>query len=209
MQNNAEKLTKICEILNLEHPNPETELNYVNNFTLLVAIILSAQATDKMVNIVTENLFKIADSPEKILSLGLENLKQYINKLNYYNTKAKNICKMCEILIHIHNSAVPASFEELIALPGVGRKTANVFLNIAHNLPTIAVDTHVFRVTNRVFGTDFTSPEAVEDFLMAINPKEFAIKTHHLLILHGRYTCKARAPACEGCKLKELCKKFV
>jgi len=208
MKNDIKKLHEICKLLYLDFPNPETELKFTNEFTLLIAIILSAQTTDKMVNIATKLLFESIKNPQDLIKIGIDELKIHIKKVNYYNTKAKNIFNTAKILINEYNEKIPHNFKDLIKLNGVGRKTANVFLNIACNLPTIAVDTHVFRATNRIFGKNFIKPEETEDFLLKINQHEFAIKTHHLLILHGRYTCKARNPQCQKCKISHFCIHF-
>lgn len=193
------------KILSENNPHPKSELEYTNTFTLLVAVVLSAQATDKGVNIATRKLFAIADSPEKMLSLGLEKLKKYIRTIGLYNTKAKNILALSEILIKQFDGKVPTTRTELMKLPGVGRKTANVVLNIAYQLPTIAVDTHIFRVCNRTGLAPGSSPEKVEDLLTKIVPKDFILHAHHWLILHGRYICKARKPKCPLCPVKKEC----
>lgn len=199
------KFINICEKLSQEFPNPNTELNYINNFTLLISIILSAQSTDKMVNKVTETLFKTIKNPQDVQSEGIEEVKKLIKSINYFNTKAKNIFMTSKIIIEEFNSEVPSNFNDLIKLPGVGRKTANVFLNVSQNLPTIPVDTHVFRVTNRIFGKEFKKPKQTEDFLIKINNHQFAKDSHHLLVLHGRYICKSRKPQCKICKIKDFC----
>lgn len=204
--NNEKRILKMCQILTKDFPNPQTELNFTNNFTLLVAIILSAQATDKMVNIVTMDLFKIIQNPNDVIKLGITKLSLYINRLNYYNSKTKHIFNTANIIKHQYNSVVPNSFDSLITLPGVGRKTANVFLNIAYKMPIIAVDTHVFRLTNRIFGQSFIKLLEVEIFLSKITPKKYKINLHHILILHGRYVCKARKPGCQNCSIIDFCK---
>ena len=187
------------------NPEPEGELNYVNPFTLLVAVVLSAQATDVGVNKATGPLFAIADTPEKILDLGEEELRDYIKTIGLYKTKAKNVIKLCEALIHDHNGEVPQTREELEKLAGVGRKTANVVLNIAFGQPTIAVDTHLFRVGNRTGLAPGKTPLEVEKKLEKRIPKEFLRHAHHWLILHGRYICKARKPECYRCIVADLC----
>ncbi|MBK6895291.1 MAG: endonuclease III [Alphaproteobacteria bacterium] len=187
------------------NPQPKSDLEYTNTFTLLVAVVLSAQATDAGVNKATRELFNIADTPEKILRLGLEKLKEHVKTIGLYNTKAKNIIALSEILIRDHAGKIPDSREELMKLPGVGRKTANVVLNVAYKQPTMAVDTHIFRVSNRTGLAPGKTPEAVEDALIKSVPAEFALNAHHWLILHGRYTCKARKPDCASCHVRDLC----
>lgn len=187
------------------NPEPKSDLEYTNAYTLLVAVTLSAQATDAGVNKATEKLFIIADTPQKMLDLGLDNLKNHIKTIGLYNNKAKNIMAMAEILVSKHGATVPDTMEHLVALPGVGRKTANVVLNIAFNQPTMAVDTHIFRVSNRTKMATGKTPDAVEKKLLKIVPDEFAMHAHHWLILHGRYTCKARTPDCGACIVHDLC----
>ncbi len=187
------------------NPEPEGELNYVNSFTLLVAVVLSAQATDVGVNKATGPLFAIADTPEKILALGEDTLRDYIKTIGLYKTKAKNVIKLCEALIRDHNSQVPETREELEKLAGVGRKTANVVLNIAFGHPTIAVDTHLFRLGNRTGLAPGKTPLEVEKKLEKVIPKEYLRHAHHWLILHGRYICKARKPECYRCIVADLC----
>lgn len=187
------------------NPEPEGELNYVNPFTLLVAVVLSAQATDVGVNKATGPLFAIADTPEKILDLGEDMLRDYIKTIGLYKTKAKNVIKLCEALVHDHNSEVPQTREELEKLAGVGRKTANVVLNIAFGQPTIAVDTHLFRLGNRTGLALGKTPLEVEKKLEKAIPKEYLRHAHHWLILHGRYICKARKPECYRCIVADLC----
>ncbi len=199
---------KIFVILSDHIKDPKTELEYTNLFTLLVAVSLSAQATDKSVNKATPHLFKIADSPEKMLMLGEEKLKTYINSIGLYNTKAKNIIKLSREIIEKYNGEVPLEFEKLISLPGVGRKTANVVLNCWLKLPTMPVDTHVFRVAKRLGLAKGTSPEKVEKELLENIPQKWLLNAHHLLILHGRYTCIARKPKCEICPLSHLCEYY-
>jgi endonuclease-3 len=186
-------------------PEPKSDLEYTNAYTLLVAVVLSAQATDEGVNRATKDLFKIADTPEKMVELGLERIRDYIKTIGLFNTKAKNVLALSELLIERHNSAVPASRDELVALPGVGRKTANVVLNIIFKQPTMAVDTHIFRVCNRLGMAKGKTPDQVEAKLEKVVPKDFAMHAHHWLILHGRYTCKARRPLCEQCVVTDLC----
>ncbi|MDF2367693.1 endonuclease III [Sneathiella sp.] len=187
------------------NPEPEGELNYVNSFTLLVAVVLSAQATDVGVNKATGPLFAIADTPEEILALGEDTLRDYIKTIGLYKTKAKNVIKLCEALIRDHNSQVPETREELEKLAGVGRKTANVVLNIAFGHPTIAVDTHLFRLGNRTSLAPGKTPLEVEKKLEKVIPKEYLRHAHHWLILHGRYICKARKPECYRCIVADLC----
>ncbi|SIN95577.1 DNA-(apurinic or apyrimidinic site) lyase /endonuclease III [Sulfurivirga caldicuralii] len=186
-------------------PNPTTELNYSNPFELLVAVILSAQATDKGVNKATEKLFKVASTPEKMLELGEEGLKEYIKTIGLYNTKAKNIIETSRILVERYGGQIPRTRKELEALPGVGRKTANVILNTAFGEAVIAVDTHIFRVANRTGLAPGKTVREVEDRLMKVTPKRHLKDAHHLLILHGRYTCTARKPKCGKCCIYDLC----
>lgn len=200
--------TKIHEMFRrfeLANPAPKGELAYVNTYTLLVAVILSAQATDIGVNKATAALFQVADTPEKMLALGLDGLKEHIKTIGLYNAKAENVIKMSQILVNRYGSCVPDTMEDLITLPGVGRKTANVVLNIAFGHPTIAVDTHVFRVANRTGLATGDTVEAVERILENVIPAAFKRHAHHWLILHGRYVCKARNPDCAGCLIADLC----
>ena len=187
------------------NPKPTTELNYTNNYTLLLAVVLSAQMTDTGVNKATKKIFPLADTPEKILKLGETKVKNLIKTINFYNTKAKNIIKLSTILIKNFNSSVPKTREELQTLPGVGRKTANVILSVAFKKPTIAVDTHIFRVSNRTKIAIGKKPIDVELGLEKIVPKKYRNYAHHLLILHGRYVCKARNPECYKCVVNDLC----
>jgi endonuclease-3 len=186
-------------------PEPKGELDYVNPYTLLVAVVLSAQATDKGVNKATGPLFAIADTPEKMVALGLEKVREAIKTIGLFNTKAKNVIALSEALIAHHNSEVPQDRAALETLPGVGRKTANVVLNIAFGIPTIAVDTHIFRIGNRTGLAIGKTVRAVEDRLEKITPKEFGLHAHHWLILHGRYICKARKPDCPACIVRAYC----
>ncbi len=192
--------------LRAHNPNPETELRYKNPYTLLVAVALSAQATDKSVNKATEPLFKIADTPEKMVALGEAKLTDYIKTIGLYCTKAKNVIALSRALIDNHASQVPHDREALEALPGVGRKTANVVLNVAFGEPTIAVDTHIFRVGNRTGLAPGKTPLEVELNLERVTPQEFRLHAHHWLILHGRYTCVARKPLCPNCVVNDLCR---
>ncbi len=193
------------ERLKKENPNPESDLEYINIYTLLVAVVLSAQATDIGVNKATKSLFKIADTPQKMLDLGLETVKSYIKTIGLYNNKAKNVIALSQILVEKHSSIVPDTREELMALPGVGRKTANVVLNIAFGKPAIAVDTHIFRVSNRTKLAPGKTPDAVEKKLEKAIPEKYIQDSHHWLILHGRYVCKARKPLCQDCIVNDLC----
>ncbi len=186
-------------------PAPTTELQYESPFELLIAVILSAQATDISVNKATEKLYKVANTPEAIFELGVNGLKPYIRTIGLFNTKAENIIKTCRILIDQHDSVVPRTRAELEALPGVGRKTANVILNTAFGEPTIAVDTHIFRVANRTGLAKGKTPLEVEKRLVRLTPDEFRKDAHHWLILHGRYVCKARKPLCPECPIIEWC----
>ena len=193
------------ERLKANNPKPTTELIYNSNFELLIAVVLSAQATDISVNKVTPNLFKDGNKPEDLLKLGLDEVKNRIKSIGLYQTKAKNVIKTCEVLVKKHNSDVPNTREELEELAGVGRKTANVILNTLFNQPTIAVDTHIFRVSNRLKLAPGKTVLEVEKKLVKAIPKEYLLDAHHWLILHGRYTCKARNPDCENCALNDLC----
>ncbi len=186
-------------------PEPTTELNYKSTFELLIAVILSAQATDKGVNKATGALFKKADTPDKMAKLGETGIKKYIKTIGLYNTKGKNIIKTCKILVKEHNSVVPDNRVALEALPGVGRKTANVVLNTAFGQPTIAVDTHIFRVSNRTGIAPGKNVIEVENNLLATVSEKFKLNAHHWLILHGRYTCIARKPRCGACVIEDLC----
>lgn len=187
-------------------PNPNGELNYTNLFTLLVAVVLSAQATDKGVNKATKPLFAIADSPEKMLALGIDKITKYIKSIGLYRNKAKNIFALSKILIDKYDSQIPNTREQLETLPGVGRKTANVILNIGFDKPTIAVDTHIFRVSNRTGLAPARNVLEVEKILLEIIPKKYLLHAHHWLILHGRYICKARKPDCPHCIIEQWCK---
>jgi len=200
-----DKINKIFEIFSKNNPNPKTELISNNEFTLLVAIVLSAQATDKGVNKATEKLFKIADSAEKIYALGEENLKTYIKTIGLYNSKAKNIIALSKKLMEMNN-VIPNDLNELQKLPGVGRKTANVFLNCARKQPLIGVDTHVERVSNRIGIINAKNPLETEKKLTKKIPNQWKLHAHHWLILHGRYICKARKPECSNCMIIDLCK---
>ena len=188
-----------------ENPNPKGELNYINSYTLLVAVVLSAQATDVSVNKATKNLFRFAKTPEQMLDLGEANLKNHIKTIGLYNSKAKNIINLSLMLKTKHRSIIPQDLETLQQLPGVGRKTANVVLNMAFGYPTIAVDTHVFRIANRTGLAEGKTPLEVEKILKRITPNKFKHHAHHWLILHGRYVCKSRKPDCPNCVVREYC----
>ena len=187
-------------------PEPKGELYSVNTFTLLVAVVLSAQATDAGVNKATPELFRLADTPEKMVALGEDRIRDLIKTIGLYKTKAKNVWLLSKDLVETHGGEVPGDRDALQALPGVGRKTANVVLNIAFGLPTIAVDTHIFRLANRLLLAPGKTPDEVEKRLEAIIPEEFKRHSHHWLILHGRYVCKARKPECDRCLIADLCK---
>ncbi len=199
------KIHKFFSILRAYNPEPKGELQYTNPFTLLVAVVLSAQATDKGVNKATPALFKAADTPQKMLALGEDKIRDTIKTIGLYKGKAKNIIGLSRILLEEHGGQVPQSRETLVKLPGVGRKTANVVLNIAFGQPTIAVDTHIFRVANRTGLAPGKTPEKVEEALEKIVPDEFKQHAHHWLILHGRYICVARKPKCPECPIRSLC----
>ncbi len=200
-----EKVTEFYRRLRDLEPVPKTELKYINAYTLLVAVVLSAQATDVGVNKATGPLFKIIDTPEKMVKLGEKGLKDYIKTIGLFNAKAANVIALSKILVEKHKSQVPATREELEALPGVGRKTANVVLNVAFGQHTIAVDTHIFRVGNRTKIAPGKNPLEVEQKLEKVTPAEFKQHAHHWLILHGRYVCKARVPECWRCVVADLC----
>ncbi len=202
---NAQKRTEIFRRLREANPKPTTELEYATPFQLLIAVMLSAQATDVGVNKATRRLFLVAGTAQAILALGEERLKKHIATIGLFNTKAKNVIASCAILVEQHGGQVPRSREALEALPGVGRKTANVVLNTAFGEPTIAVDTHIFRVANRTGLAPGKTVRAVEDKLEKVVPDEFKRDAHHWLILHGRYVCKARKPDCPNCIIRDLC----
>ena len=202
---NKEKRYEILSRLRDDNPTPESELNYSSPFELLIAVILSAQATDVGVNKATDKLYPIANTPEAIYALGVDGLKEYIKTIGLFNAKAENVIKTCGILINEYNSQVPENREALEALPGVGRKTANVVLNVAFGWPTIAVDTHIFRLCNRTKFAMGKNVDQVEQKLLKVVPKEFKVDVHHWLILHGRYTCVARKPRCGACIIEDLC----
>ena len=202
---NPQRRREMFERLRALNPHPTTELEYSTPFELLVAVILSAQATDKSVNLATRKLFPVASTPRAILDLGVEGLSNYVRSIGLYQGKARNIIATCRILLEQHGGEVPAERESLEALPGVGRKTANVILNTAFGQPTMAVDTHIFRVANRTGLAPGKTVRAVEDALLKRVPAEFLQDAHHWLILHGRYVCKARAPDCPACPIADLC----
>jgi endonuclease-3 len=202
---NREKRTEIYSRLRKHIPKPETELSYRSPFELLISVILSAQATDVSVNKATAELYPVANTPQAFLDLGEARLKKYIKTIGLFNSKAKNIIETCRRLIELHEGQVPTTREELEALPGVGRKTASVVLNTAFGEPTIAVDTHIFRVSNRTGLAKGKTPLEVEMRLTKLTPDEFRKNAHHWLILHGRYTCKARKPECPVCVINDLC----
>lgn len=202
---NKVKRHEIFSRFQAANPKPETELNFSSEFELLVAVTLSAQATDVSVNKATDKLFPVANTPAAIYALGVDGLTKYIKTIGLYNSKAKNVIAACKILIDEHDSQVPEDREALEALPGVGRKTANVVLNTAFGHPTMAVDTHIFRVSNRTKIAPGKTVLAVEKALLKFVPKEFLVDAHHWLILHGRYTCIARKPRCGSCIISDLC----
>ena len=202
---NKDKRSEIFRRLRAENPKPTTELNYQSPFELLIAVILSAQATDVSVNKATSELYKVANTPETLAALGVRKLKTYIKNIGLFNTKAANVIKTCKILIEEHNSQVPEDREALEKLPGVGRKTANVVLNTAFGHPTIAVDTHIYRVSNRTNIAPGKNVRQVEDKLLKVVPDEYKRDAHHWLILHGRYICIARKPRCSACVIEDLC----
>jgi endonuclease III len=202
---NKNKAFELIKLLNKSIKNPKTSLKYRNRFTLLTSVVLSAQCTDVNVNNVTKNIYKEYYTPEHFVDLGINKIKNLIKSIGLFNNKAKNLYYLSKILLEKYQSKVPDKFEELILLPGVGRKTANVVLNAAFNKPTIAVDTHVFRVGNRTGLTNGKNPEQVENQLLEILPKKHIKKAHHLILLHGRYTCKSRNPLCKKCVINKIC----
>lgn len=202
---NNTKRKEILTRLRDANPHPTTELNFTTPFELLVAVTLSAQATDVGVNKATAKLFPVANTPQAIADLGVDGLKEYIKTIGLYNAKAENVHKLSQIIVEKHNGEVPESREALEALPGVGRKTANVVLNTAFGWPTIAVDTHIFRVSNRTKFAMGKNVDKVEEKLLKVVPAEFKVDVHHWLILHGRYTCIARKPRCGSCIIEDLC----
>ena len=201
----SKKRRKIYEILSLENPAPESELKFLTPYELLVAVMLSAQATDKGVNQATAKLFPVANTPAEIVALGVEGLEAYVRTINLYHNKARHIIEASKILLQSYNGKVPEDFDALVSLPGVGAKTANVVLNVAFGKETIPVDTHVFRVSNRTGLAPGKTPDAVMKKLLKVTPAEFKRNAHHWLLLHGRYCCKATKPACGACPIRELC----
>jgi endonuclease-3 len=202
---NENKAFKLLELLNKSIKNPKTSLKYRNHFTLLTSVVLSAQCTDVNVNNVTKSIYKKYYTPEHFVDLGINKIRNLIKSIGLFNNKAKNLYYLSKILLEKHQSRVPGTFEELILLPGVGRKTANVVLNAAFNKPTIAVDTHVFRVSNRTGLSNGKNPEQVENQLLKILPKKNIKNAPHLILLHGRYTCKSRNPLCKKCVINKIC----
>ena len=202
---NKDKRQRILEILRENNPHPETELNFSSPFEFLVAVTLSAQATDVSVNKATDKLFPVANTPEAIYALGVDGLKTYIKTIGLYNNKAVNVIKACGILVEKYQGQVPEDREALESLPGVGRKTANVVLNTAFGWPTIAIDTHIFRVANRTKFAMGKNVDQVEQKMLKVVPSEFMVDVHHWFILHGRYTCIARKPRCGSCLIEDLC----
>lgn len=205
MTMNKKNIHEFFSLLREQNPSPKSDLEYTNPYTLLVAVTLSAQATDVGVNKATKTLFSIVDTPQKMIDLGLDGLKEHIKTIGLYNTKAKNVIAMAKILVRDYGGNIPDTREELIKLPGVGRKTANVVLNVAFGQPTMAVDTHIFRVSNRTGLAPGKNPDQVEQNLLRVVPDEFALHAHHWLILLGRYTCKARKPECARCPVIAQC----
>ena len=203
---NKEEIVEIFKRFKMQRPEPKGELNHVNPFTLVVAVALSAQATDAGVNRATEVLFKVADTPEKMLALGEEKVREYIKTIGLYRNKAKNVIALSEKLIEDFNGEVPTTREELVQLPGVGRKTANVVLSMAFGQATMAVDTHILRIGKRMGLAPADKPDDVEQILLRTIPDEYLYHAHHWLILHGRYTCTARLPKCETCIVADICK---
>lgn len=202
----ADEIAEIFRRFSVQRPEPKGELEHVNAFTLLVAVVLSAQATDAGVNKATRGLFAVADTPQKMLALGEEKVGEHIRTIGLWRNKAKNVILLSQALIIDHGGDVPGTRDELVKLPGVGRKTANVVLNMAFGQPTMAVDTHILRIGNRIGLAPGKTPEQVEAILVRVIPSEFMLHAHHWLILHGRYTCKARKPECEKCVIADICK---
>ena len=202
---NKNKAFELINLLNQSIKNPKTSLKYRNKFTLLTSVVLSAQCTDVNVNNVTKSIYKKYYTPKHFVDLGINKIRNLIKRIGLFNNKAKNLYYLSKILLENHQSKIPNKFEDLILLPGVGRKTANVVLNAAFNKPTIAVDTHVFRVGNRTGLSNGKNPEQVENQLLKILPKKHIKKAHHLILLHGRYTCKSRNPLCKRCVINRIC----
>ena len=203
---NQDELKQVFSLWQKQNPNPGSELEYVNPYTLLVAVVLSAQATDKSVNIATRDLFKTVDAPEKLVELGLDGLIPYIKSIGLYRSKANHVIGLSKMLISDFNSTVPGNREDLMKLPGVGRKTANVVLNVIFKQPTMPVDTHLLRVSPKIGLAEGTTPKEVEKSLLERIPEEYLLNGHHWILLHGRYVCKARNPECKTCIIKKLCK---
>lgn len=203
----TEEIVQIMERFKKQNPSPKSELDYTNAFTLLVAVVLSAQATDKSVNKATKDLFKIADTPEKMIALGEEKLIDFIKSIGLYKSKSKHIIELSKILVAEFNSTVPDNHQDLQKLPGVGRKTANVVLNVIFNKPTMPVDTHLLRVSPKIGLAEGTTPETVEKSLLQRIPQEYLKDAHHWILLHGRYVCTAKNPKCDTCIINDLCKK--
>lgn len=201
-----EEMVEIFRRLSIQRPEPKGELEHVNPFTLVVAVALSAQATDAGVNKATRALFKIADTPEKMLALGEDGVIEHIKTIGLFRNKAKNVIALCRMLIDEFGSEVPRTREELVRLPGVGRKTANVVMSMAFGIPTLAVDTHVFRIANRCLMAPGKTPDEVEEQFLRVIPDQYLFHAHHWLILHGRYCCKARKPECERCVIADICR---
>lgn len=200
------ELEEIFRRFSIQRPEPKGELEHVNPFTLVVAVALSAQATDAGVNKATRALFKVADTPQKMLDLGEEKVRDYIKTIGLFRNKAKNVIALSQRLVDVYGGEVPKTREELVTLPGVGRKTANVVMSMAFGIPTVAVDTHIFRIANRIRLAPGKTPDEIEDKLLRIIPKHYLFHAHHWLILHGRYCCKARKPECERCVIADICK---
>ncbi|WP_280924062.1 endonuclease III [Ciceribacter sichuanensis] len=200
------ELEEIFRRFSIQRPEPKGELEHVNPFTLVVAVALSAQATDAGVNKATRALFKVADTPQKMLDLGEEKVRDYIKTIGLYRNKAKNVIALSQRLVDVYGGEVPKTREELVTLPGVGRKTANVVMSMAFGIPTIAVDTHILRIANRIRLAPGKTPDEVEDKLLKVIPEHYLYHAHHWLILHGRYCCKARRPECERCVIADICK---
>ena len=200
------ELEEIFRRFSIQRPEPKGDLEHVNPFTLVVAVALSAQATDAGVNKATRALFKVADTPQKMLDLGEEKVRDYIKTIGLFRNKAKNVIALSQRLVDVYGGEVPKTREELVTLPGVGRKTANVVMSMAFGIPTVAVDTHIFRIANRIRLAPGKTPDEIEDKLLRIIPKHYLFHAHHWLILHGRYCCKARKPECERCVIADICK---
>ncbi len=198
-------IEKVFQLLSKDYPNPQTELKYINKYTFLISVILSAQATDNSVNKATKHLFKIVKNPKEMIELGEINLKKYIKTIGLYNIKAKNIIKLSKILVNQYNNKIPKDFETLTSLPGVGNKTASVYQNSILNVPRIAVDTHVFRVSNRVGLTKSRTADLTQIYLERFVPKKWLMTAHHILIFHGRKICKAKNPLCNICPVNKIC----